>query len=254
MFGDLITRCLLMAFGYAYPAFECYKTLEKSSRSLDVESLRFWCKYWIIVAIFTFFERISDVLIAWLPLYGEMKLLFLVYLWHPKTKGSGHVYGTMLQPYLMKNEAEIERMMVEMKVRAWDLSYLFWTNFSEMAHSGFLKVLKCAADFQSTRFKNSPFQLQRTDQQQQPPMSSPSPPNKLPSFSARVADQTDDSPRAAPPSVERISRADSETGEADGGQSPDFCETESFVNEEDKPASPYPPAVRARLRRIKPQS
>lgn len=85
-------------------------------------------------------------------------------------------------------------------------------------------------------------------------MSSPSPPNKLPSFSARVADQTDDSPRAAPPSVERISRADSETGEADGGQSPDFCETESFVNEEDKPASPYPPAVRARLRRIKPQS
>lgn len=77
-----------------------------------------------------------------------------------KTQGSGHVYGTMLQPYLMKNEAEIERMMVEMKVRAWDLSYLFWTNFSEMAHSGFLKVLKCAADFQSTRFKNSPFQLQ----------------------------------------------------------------------------------------------
>ena len=66
----------------------------------------------------------------------------------------------MLQPYLMKNEAEIERMMVEMKVRAWDLSYVFWTNFSEMAHSSFLKILKCAADFQSTKFKNSPFQLQ----------------------------------------------------------------------------------------------
>ena len=75
-------------------------------------------------------------------------------------QGSGHVYGTMLQPYLAKNEAEIERMTVEMKVRAWDLSYLFWTNFSEMAHAGFLKVLKCAADFQSAKFKNSPFIIQ----------------------------------------------------------------------------------------------
>ncbi|KAA0025226.1 hypothetical protein IC582_018740 [Cucumis melo] len=243
MLGDLITRCLLMAFGYAYPAFECYKALEKSSRSLDVESLRFWCKYWILVAIFTFFERFADVLIAWLPLYGEMKLVFLVYLWHPKTKGSGHIYGTMLQPYLMKNEAEIERMMVEMKVRAWDLSYVFWTNFSEMAHSSFLKILKCAADFQSTKFKNSPFQLQRIDQQPQPPTVSPLPPKKLPSFSARVADQMNESPRT-----------NSEMEEVDDGQSPDFGETESSVNEEDKPASPYPPSGRARLRRIKPQS
>ncbi|XP_023544533.1 putative HVA22-like protein g [Cucurbita pepo subsp. pepo] len=253
MFGVLITRCLLMVFGYAYPAFECYKTLEKSSRSLDVESLRFWCKYWIIVAIFTFFERIADVLIAWLPVYGEMKLLFLVYLWHPKTKGSGHVYGTMLQPYLAKNEAEIERMTVEMKVRAWDLSYLFWTNFSEMAHAGFLKVLKCAADFQSAKFKNSPFIIQqRVDQNS--PMASPPPPNKLPSFSSRVADKMTDSPRGAPQSPVGIVRGDPDMTEADGGQSPDFCETESFVNEEDKPSSPYPPAVRARLRRIKPQS
>ena len=60
----------------------------------------------------------------------------------------------------MRNEAEIERMMVEMKVRAWDLSFVFWTNFSEVAHSSFLKVLKCAADFQSAKFKNTPFQLQ----------------------------------------------------------------------------------------------
>lgn len=49
-------------------------------------------------------------------------------------------------------------------------------------------------------------------------------------------------------------RTNSEMEEVDDGQSPDFGETESSVNEEDKPASPYPPSGRARLRRIKPQS
>lgn len=93
---------------------------------------------------------------------------------------------------------------------------------------------------------------QRVDQNS--PMASPTPPNKLPSFSSRVADKMTDSPRGAPQSPVGIVRGDSDMTEADGGQSPDFCETESFVNEEDKPSSPYPPAVRARLRRIKPQS
>jgi len=30
--------------GYAYPGFECYKTVEKNK--IDMEELRFWCKYW----------------------------------------------------------------------------------------------------------------------------------------------------------------------------------------------------------------
>lgn len=33
-----------MVFGYAYPAYECYKTVEKNKP--EIEQLLFWCQYW----------------------------------------------------------------------------------------------------------------------------------------------------------------------------------------------------------------
>ena len=46
--------CSLL-LGYAYPGFECYKTVEKNR--VDIEELRFWCKYWYIIynLIYLFF-------------------------------------------------------------------------------------------------------------------------------------------------------------------------------------------------------
>lgn len=35
-----------LVFGYAYPAYECYKTVEKNK--LEIEQLLFWCQYWYI--------------------------------------------------------------------------------------------------------------------------------------------------------------------------------------------------------------
>jgi receptor expression-enhancing protein 1/2/3/4 len=35
---------LRVLFGYAMPAFECFKTLE--TRPDDAHMLRFWCQYW----------------------------------------------------------------------------------------------------------------------------------------------------------------------------------------------------------------
>ena len=79
-----------MILGYAYPAYECYKSVELNKP--EIEQLRFWCQYWsvyhlfhllgiliggkkhflihgycfrILVAAMSFFERIGDVLIAW---------------------------------------------------------------------------------------------------------------------------------------------------------------------------------------------
>jgi hypothetical protein len=33
-----------LLFGYAYPAFECFKSVEKNN--VDIEEIRFWCQYW----------------------------------------------------------------------------------------------------------------------------------------------------------------------------------------------------------------
>ena len=36
-----------MVFGYAYPAYECYKAVEKNKP--EIQQLRFWCQYWFVI-------------------------------------------------------------------------------------------------------------------------------------------------------------------------------------------------------------
>ncbi|KAJ3692774.1 hypothetical protein LUZ60_011869 [Juncus effusus] len=111
MIGFFLARALILAFGYAYPAYECYKTVELNKP--EIARLRFWCQYWILVAILTVLERFTDPLISWLPFYGEAKLCFFIYLWYPKTKGTAYVYETFFKPFMSKHEREIDRNLIE---------------------------------------------------------------------------------------------------------------------------------------------
>ncbi|KAI3471770.1 hypothetical protein Pfo_028423 [Paulownia fortunei] len=110
MIGEFITSILVLVLGYAYPAFQCFKTVEKNR--VEIPELRFWCQYWIIVAVITILEKIGDVFISWLPMYGEMKLALFIYLWYPKTKW---------RPYVSKHETGIDRSLLEFRERAWNL-------------------------------------------------------------------------------------------------------------------------------------
>ncbi|KAE9621735.1 hypothetical protein Lal_00032723 [Lupinus albus] len=139
MLGEFITRCLILLLGYAYPGFECYKTVERNK--VDFEELRFWCQYWIIVALFTVLEKFADVVIGWLPLYGEMKLALFIYLWYPKTKGTGYVYENVLRPYASKHENDIDTKFQEWRTRAWDLAIFYWQNCTELGQSATFQVL-----------------------------------------------------------------------------------------------------------------
>ncbi|XP_068658938.1 putative HVA22-like protein g isoform X2 [Aristolochia californica] len=143
MLGDFITRCLILLFGYIYPAFECFKTVEKNRA--DIEQLRFWCQYWIIVAALTVLERFGDILVSWAPMYGEMKLAFFIYLWHPKTKGTNYVYEVFLRPYVARHETDIDRKLSEMRARAWDMAILYWQSFANQGQAKFFEVLRYLA-------------------------------------------------------------------------------------------------------------
>ncbi|KAJ0856384.1 hypothetical protein HanRHA438_Chr13g0577901 [Helianthus annuus] len=105
MIGSFLTRGLVMLFGYAYPAYECFKSVEKNKP--DIEQLRFWCQYWV-------------------PMYSEAKLAFYIYLWYPKTKGTSYVYDSFFQPYISKHENEIDRSLSELRTMAGDMTVLYW--------------------------------------------------------------------------------------------------------------------------------
>ncbi|XP_022876060.1 putative HVA22-like protein g [Olea europaea var. sylvestris] len=147
MIGSLITRGLVMIFGYAYPAYECYKTVEMNKP--DIEQLRFWCQYWILVAMLTVCERIGDLFISWVPMYSEAKLAFFLYLWFPKTKGTTYVYDSFFRPYVAKHEPDIDRNLLELRTRAGDMAVLYWQKTASYSQTRIFEILQYIAS-QST--------------------------------------------------------------------------------------------------------
>ncbi|KAK4783761.1 hypothetical protein SAY86_018129 [Trapa natans] len=139
MVEDFITRVLLMMLGYAYPAFQCFKVLERNRANND--ELRFWCQYWIIMALLNILERVADVIVSWLPMYGELKLAFIIYLWYPKTKGTGRIYEKLLQPFMTNHKTYLEKKLPEWRAKAWDLAIFYYQNCSELGQSAIFQVL-----------------------------------------------------------------------------------------------------------------
>ncbi|XP_045084040.1 putative HVA22-like protein g isoform X2 [Aegilops tauschii subsp. strangulata] len=63
----------------------------------------------VLVAMPTVVERFVDWTVSWLPMYGEAKLLLIIYLWHPNTRGAGHIYDGFLHSLVPWHEAYIDR-------------------------------------------------------------------------------------------------------------------------------------------------
>ncbi|CAA0223662.1 HVA22-like protein h [Arabidopsis thaliana] len=147
MIGSFLTRGLVMVFGYAYPAYECYKAVEKNKP--EMQQLRFWCQYWILVAALTIFERVGDALASWVPLYCEAKLAFFIYLWFPKTRGTTYVYDSFFQPYVAKHENEIDRSLIELRTKAGDLAVIYCRKAVSYGQTRIVEILHFVA-LQST--------------------------------------------------------------------------------------------------------
>ncbi|KAK8560461.1 hypothetical protein V6N13_082899 [Hibiscus sabdariffa] len=129
-----------MVFGYAYPAYECYKTVEMNKPEID--QLRFWCQYWILVAVLTVCERIGDTFISWVPMYSEAKLAFYIYLWYPKTRGTTYVYDSFFRPYVAKHENEIDRNLLELRTRAGDMAVLYWQRAASYGQTRIFEIMQ----------------------------------------------------------------------------------------------------------------
>ncbi|XP_057490711.1 putative HVA22-like protein g [Actinidia eriantha] len=143
MIGSFLTRGFVMVFGYAYPAYECYKTVEKNKP--DIEQLRFWCQYWILVAVLTVCERVGDTFVSWVPMYSEAKLAFFIYLWYPKTKGTTYVYDSFFRPYVAKHETEIDRNLLELRTRAGDIAVLYWQRAASYGQTRIFEIMQYVA-------------------------------------------------------------------------------------------------------------
>ncbi|KMZ66317.1 putative HVA22-like protein g [Zostera marina] len=139
MLGEFVNKILVLVFGYVYPALECFKTIERSRN--DIHGLKFWCQYWVILALLSAVEKVGDIFISWLPLYGEFKLAFMVYLWHPRTLGTYHVYETLLRPFMAQHETDIERRLGIIMNKSIDVFTFYLKNFADKGQSMVFEIL-----------------------------------------------------------------------------------------------------------------
>ncbi|RZC74261.1 hypothetical protein C5167_049740 [Papaver somniferum] len=166
MMGSFLTRGLIMAFGYAYPAYECYKVVEKNKP--EIEQLRFWCQYWILVAMLTIFERLADIFVSWVPMYCEAKFALFIYLWYPKTKGATYVYDSFFRPYIAQHEKEIDRNLLELKTSAGDLAIVYGQKAVAYGQTRFFEIMHYIASQTTSRPRLSQ-QQQAIDVHEPPP-------------------------------------------------------------------------------------
>lgn len=55
-----------------------------------------------------------------LPLYYEMKVVFVILLWHPKTKLAAYLFDQHLKPMLSTHEASIDKRLGLAKAKSFD--------------------------------------------------------------------------------------------------------------------------------------
>lgn len=68
-----------------------------------------------LIGFFSFFEFYADMLVSWLPLYYEVKILFLLWLVSPTSRGTPIIWSQYLKPFLNSREVAIDATIDETK-------------------------------------------------------------------------------------------------------------------------------------------
>ncbi|KAI0242130.1 Receptor expression-enhancing protein 2 [Lamellibrachia satsuma] len=104
MVSALISRVIILVFGTLYPAYASYKAV----KTKNVKEYVKWMMYWIVFAFFTCIETFADIFVAWIPFYYELKIVFVLWLLSPATKGASIIYRKFIHQQLSKREKEID--------------------------------------------------------------------------------------------------------------------------------------------------
>jgi receptor expression-enhancing protein 5/6 len=98
--ADLITDLI----GMFYPMYMSFKALESKGGDDD----KLWLTYWVIYAIYKVLDDWSSLLFFWVPFYYPIKLAFLIFLFAPQTKGAIKLYDSVIRPFMVKHQKDIE--------------------------------------------------------------------------------------------------------------------------------------------------
>ncbi|XP_046834661.1 receptor expression-enhancing protein 4-like isoform X5 [Vespa crabro] len=172
-----------LVFGTLYPAYASYKAV----RTQNVKEYVKWMMYWIVFALFTCAETFTDVFFSfWFPFYYEIKIILVLWLLSPATKGSSILYRRFVHPALTRREAEIDEALA----RATEQGY------KAVLHLGTRGVNYATTVLMQTAIKNLPSIIPSSLNEIEPRQSDPAifssaNPNKAPSMTLRARNKKD---------------------------------------------------------------
>ncbi|KAF1324627.1 Membrane protein, partial [Globisporangium splendens] len=114
--GATLTKPVCIAAGITYPAYASFKALESPSPDDDKQ----WLTYWVVYGLCTSMETVSSRLMSWMPGYYMTKMLFLIWMMLPKTKGAMIMYRVVFYPLLKQYEPYVDRKLLDAQRTAQD--------------------------------------------------------------------------------------------------------------------------------------
>ena len=90
--------------GVCYPALQSFLALESKGSEDDKQ----WLTYWVCYGVFSIIDQFAGIILSFIPFYFCLKLVFLVYLFHPRTRGAKTVYEEYLSAYIKQYRSQLE--------------------------------------------------------------------------------------------------------------------------------------------------
>ena len=104
--------------GFVPPTIMSFKAIESNK----IDDTRHLLTYWVVFVFLSLVEIFAAVIIFWFPYYYTFKLAFLVYAFHPETRGAEKVYQMVIKPFMTKHAKAIDAAAKTITEKAKDVT------------------------------------------------------------------------------------------------------------------------------------
>ncbi|KAF8390675.1 hypothetical protein HHK36_025202 [Tetracentron sinense] len=87
-----------------YPLYASIRAIESTSKVDDEQ----WLAYWIVYSFLTLVEMVFEPVLAWIPIWYEVKLGLIVWLALPQFRGAAFIYERYVREQLKKYSGRYE--------------------------------------------------------------------------------------------------------------------------------------------------